>query len=264
MSKRSRSSVKSSSGKVSQKKKSKLTQASKTLRANKLAAARLVANAATMGFLGIEKKFLDCYKTATNIAGVAALTGGIYPPTGGCTNCISCPPQNDTASGRDGKRYVIDSLIFKGAVELPFNASAATFPAVKVFLALILDSQSNGAPCTSETIFTNPANVLATVVDPLKNLLHGKRFRILKSQVFDLTPDTLAPTATNYIWNAKERVFDWYIPFKGGLPVNMNAGTNADVANVIDNSLHVVAFASSTGLAQGPKIMYNARIRFTG
>jgi len=226
---------------------------------SKISAARAVANAVTMGFMGIEKKFLDTARADGSIAAASDLTGGEYDPSSGCTGCLSCPAQGDTEQSRDGKRIVIDSLILKGYVKNDGSASEAIGAAVKVFFAVILDTQTNGAQLNSEDVFKNlSANDLANC-DPMKNLLFGNRFRILKSQVFDVTPIGVAAAGLT-AYNTVRREIDWYIPFKGGLTVNMNAGTTANVTNVIDNSLHVVAFSTLTGASLG----YNARIRFQG
>lgn len=259
MSGRSRSSVKSHAGKASKKARSKMQSQTKALRGAKLQAQRAVANAVTMGFIGIEKKFLDTCKAVTAVPGAAAMTGGEFDPSTGCTGCLSCPAQGDTEQARDGKRFVIDSLILKGYVNNPESASEAVVAANKIFVAVILDTQTNGAQLNSEDVFKNLLATGAGTVNPTKNLLFGKRFRILKSQVWDLTPIGSAPAGL-IASAAVRKDFDWYIPFKGGLPVNCNAGTTADVANVADNSLHIVAF-STTGNAQ---IAYNARIRFQG
>jgi len=265
MSKRSRSagrtSVKSHAGKASSKKRAKSVASTKSNRAAKLASARMVANAVTMGFMGIEKKFLDSAKALTAVASVGLLTGGEYDPSSGCTGCLSCPAQGDTEQSRDGKRIVIDSVIIKGFVECDKTASAAIPDATKCFVAVVLDTQTNGAQLNSEDVFKNTTTAAYTAVNPLKNLLFGSRFRILKSQVYDLTPIGVIGAAANYAHGDVRRDFDWYIPFKGGLPVNLNAGTTADVANVIDNSIHVVAFATTGEVVQ---IAYNARIRFQG
>jgi len=227
---------------------------------SKVSAARVLANATTAGFLGIEKKFLDTAKTATGIGAAAALTGGEYDPSTGCTGCLSCPAQGDTEQSRDGKRVVIDSLILKGAVSLAPSVAEVPVGALKVFVAVVLDTQTNGAQLNSEDVFKSLGNVAALNCDPMKNLLFGSRFRILKSQVYDLTPVGINAAAATSAHYGTRREFDWYIPFKGGLPVNLNAGTTADVANVIDNSIHVVAFAT----VAGSEIQYNGRIRFQG
>lgn len=264
MSKRSRSatrtSVKSHAGKASSKKRAKSVASTKDKRAVKLAAARMVANAATMGFMGIEKKFLDMARSETTVGAAGGLTGGEYDPSSGCTGCLSCPAQGDTEQSRDGKRIVIDSLILKGYVRTAAETSQAPADQLKIFVSVILDTQTNGAQLNSEDVFKNLLGTVGGAVCPTKNLLFGSRFRILKSQVYDLNPPGIAGTVATLAANGVRRDFDWYIPFKGGLPVNLNAGTTADVANVIDNSIHVVAFATTADNV----IAYNARVRFQG
>lgn len=239
-----------------------------------MAAVRALANAATQGFLGIEKKFLDMARTEIAIGAAAALTGGEYDPSsisgpaggsGGCIGCLSCPAEGDSEQQRDGKKFVIDSLILKGFVNNAGTATSAIEDASKVFVAVVLDTQTNGAQMNSEDCFKNLSGVALLNANPTKNLLSGNRFRILKSQVFDLTPHGIMTAGANYAANSVRREIDWYIPFKGGLPVRLkdgdaNSGKNADVANVVDNSLHVIAFATVAGTS----LAYNARIRFQG
>jgi len=225
----------------------------------KISAARIVANAATMGFLGIEKKFYDTKLADTSVGAATDCTGGEYDPS--ATSMISTPTQGDGEQQRDGKRIVIDSLILKGHIYNPGTASeaSASLPA-KVFLAVVLDTQTNGAQMNSEDCFKNLAAQASSNPEPLKNLLSGNRFRLLKSQVYDLTHSGAMVAAANFAANGLSRTFDWYIPFKGGLPVNFNAGTTASVANVVDNSIHVIAFSTNSECFIG----YNARIRFQG
>jgi len=229
-------------------------------KSSKISAARAVANAVTLGFMGIEKKFYDTSLADAAVLAATDCTSGMYDPS--ATSMISTPTQGDGEQQRDGKRIVIDSLILKGHVHnLGTATSAVLAPAVKVFLAVVLDTQSNGAQMTSEACFKNTAAQASSNVEPLKNLLSGGRFRILKSQVYDLSHNGAFAAAANYASNGSARTFDWYIPFKGGLPVNFNAGTTASIANVIDNSIHVVAFSTS---ASECVLGYNARIRFQG
>jgi len=263
MSKRARDSVKSHS-KASSKKKGKVSAQAQSLKKSKLTAARMVANAVSMGFLGIEKKFLDCTKPDTAIANTAGLASAEFDPAGvGCTGCLSAPAQGDTEQSRDGKRIVIDSLILKGYVMGDPSNNAALGESSKVFVAVVLDTQTNVTQLNSEDVFKNTLNTAAGCVCPLKNLLFGKRFRILKSQVYDLTPYGLGTggAAATASYSAVRKDFDWYIPFKTPLAVNLNAGTDANVANVIDNSIHVIAFHTGAGNAS---IGYNSRIRFQG
>jgi len=232
---------------------------------SKVAAARVIANATTAGFLGIEKKFLDTYVAPTAIAANANLTSGMYDPVsvavGGCVSCISAPGQGSSEQQRNGKQCTIDSVILKGYVNNAPTGSSNVEAATKVFVAVVLDTETNAAQCASEAIFKNVSGDVSLAADPAKNLLGGNRFRILKSQVYDLTPIGAFAASVNYAGNGVRREFDWYIPFKSGLPVHFNAtGTDANIANVVDNSIHVVAFSTLAGAT----IAYNARVRFMG
>jgi len=223
-------------------------------------AVRMLANSSTAGFLGLEKKFYDTYLTATALAASVDATGGMIDPS--ATSMISTPAQGDTEQSRDGKRIVIKScqvngFVYTGELELQAGPPAST----KVLVALVLDTQSNAAQCTSDLIFKNSTASATGAVSPLRNLLYAARFKVLKSEVLDL--DTLTTShvvADAFAMPGKGVAFNWYLPME--LPVNFNAGTTSTIANVIDNSLHMVAYTTSTALA--PKITYNARIRFMG
>jgi len=131
---------------------------------------------------------------------------------------------------------------------------------VDYFVALVLDKQTNGAQLNSEDVFKNTIAAAATAANPVRNLLFANRFQVLKEWRGTLTPPAVSFDGTNMeVWGSSERI-ECFIPMD--LPVNFNSGTTASVANVIDNSLHMIAFCNGTGLAAN--LHYNARIRFMG
>jgi len=227
-------------------------------------AARAMLNQRTAGFLGVEKKYFDSGLLAvTNIPTSATLTGCVIPPTTPVNGdgSISCPAQGDGPQNRDGKKFVIKSVQLKGFIDLPAQSGNAAVNDNKVFIALVLDTQSNGATCTGPDIFTNFSGHARLAVAPSRNLLFGKRFRILKSEIFDLMPESLSWNGASFGYHGVSKVFEWYVPLN--LNVNCNAATTATITSVADNSLHVVAVCASTVDMQ-PTLVYNARIRFMG
>jgi len=231
--------------KLTQKKRAKLTGAKSSLKASKMAALRTLANSATAGFLGIETKFLDRDYGSTIPASVNAAGGEADPLT---TLCLNAPAQGDNEQARDGKRIVVKNISVKGTVTVPVEFVSAE--PIRVFVAMVLDTQTNGGQCDSELIFKNQHGSAATAVVPLRNLLYSKRFRVLKSQVFDLTSP-----AVGY---GCQRSFEWFTPME--LPVNFTAGDTGIVGNIVDNSIHMVAYATRTGAY----LQYNSRARFQG
>lgn len=220
-------------------------------------------NVQTAGFLGIEHKFLETALIAQAITSPVDASGGEVDPS--ATSMISTPAQGDGEEQRDGKRIIIDSADIRMRLNLPASNAGFASPSnpVKVFVALVLDTQSNGAQMNSEDCFKNDSGDAQLAACPMRNLLFGSRFRVLRQGVFDLTPVTLSHIAVNlFSHNGRSVIKYWHVKFPGGLPVNFNAGTTASIANVVDNSLHMIAYSTTT--TGTPTISYNARIRFRG
>lgn len=260
-SKKKRSKSSKSSGKPAKRIKSGGTVQAKTYGTKVKRAARAMLNSTTQGFLGIEKKFYDTFLAPTNLGASTDATGGEYDPS--ATSMISTPAVGDGEQNRDGKRITIKSCQVKGFVDLTGATANGTIPQLancKVFVALVLDTQSNAAQMNSEDCFKTMTGDARNNVNMLRNLLYAERFRVLKSEVIDLTPNTLTGTAANtYSFSGVSKCFEWFIPLD--LVVNFNAGSTSSIANVVDNSLHIIAYATS-GAPTQPTISYNARIRF--
>lgn len=218
-------------------------------------------NARTGGFMGIETKFLDVYASSIALAAPTDCSGGEIQPEGGCTNCISCPAQGDGQSNRDGRAITMRSIFVSGRVDptvLSDQADCTYVPTV--FVALVQDTQTNGATIVSEQVFTNPNDIAATNGYPLRNLEYSSRYRVLDHATVSLAPAYSMTDGANtgsLMATGKTFTLSWNRP----IPMKM-ASTTADVANVIDNSLHIIAFATSTGFS--PKISYTSRMRFVG
>lgn len=183
------------------------------------------------------------------------------------TSMISTPAVGDTEVNRDGKKIIIDSvyinfLVYRSAVE----AVVDPFPANDFFIALVLDTQTNGAQCNSEDVFKNTSANASLCCDVQRNLLFGKRFKVLRETIVSGQFMTLAaPAANAYGANGFSYHFKWYVPFPQGLEVNFNSGTTASIANVIDNSLHIIGYCNNSTAGTNPgTLSYNARIRFRG
>lgn len=208
--------------------------------------------------LAPEKKFLDTSLGVTNFVASTDATGGMLDPS--ATVMVSTPAQGTTASDRDGKKIVCKYLEIKGTVGMSSvtNQTGALDP-IRVFVAVVLDTQTNVAQMASENCFKNTGGTAVNNAVPMKNLLFGPRFRLLKTHTFLLHFSPASYDGTNIEIGGDFRTFTWFIPLKN-LVINFNAGTTTSIVNVIDNSIHVVGYASSA-LAF---ITYAARMRFIG
>lgn len=216
----------------------------------------------TAGFLGIERKFYDTSLGNTALVAPTDATGGEFDPS--ATSMISTPAVGDTEQNRDGKKINILSVAVSGTVSISAaELAAGPAPPCRVFIALVLDTQTNAAQMNSEDCFKNIAASALTASVPMRNLLFGPRFRVLKEMETDITPQTLSHFAVDsFSHGGVQKSFKWFLKFPKGLPISFNAGTTASVANVIDNSLHMIAYVTNT--TSTPGIAYSARIRFVG
>lgn len=211
--------------------------------------------------LGVEKKFYDTSLSGATVNSPTDASSGELDPS--ATSMISTPAQGDGEQNRDGKKIIGKSVQVSGTLNLASVADATAFtlyPAeVKVFLALVLDTQTNGAQLNSEDVFKNTAGSAASCVTPQRNMLFASRFKVLKSEVLTLPARLVSYDGTNIELSGCQEAFNWFVKLNN-LPINFNSGTTASVANVVDNSIHLIGYSQNSLVT----ITYNARLRFVG
>lgn len=219
-------------------------------------------NQRTGGLLGIEKKFLDIPFGATALIAPTNSAGGEIPPAGVVTGCYSAPAQGDGPTNRDGNKIVVCETNFQGVIVVPAQADqVAADQSCAVFIALVQDTQTNGAQLNSEDVWTNPIAAANTATSLFRNMSFTSRFKILKMMKFDLRIPTLTFDGTNIEQTGFTRSFQ--MKWRGQMPVTFTtASTTADIANVTDNSIQLIAFCNNVTMA--PSIVGNCRTRFYG
>ncbi len=213
---------------------------------------RRLANARTGGFLGIERKFFDVQQTATALS----LEWATSEPA---TTNLTAVAQGDGESERDGRKYVIDSIHIKGFIETAaLESQPGPIPDIIVRICLVWDQQTNGAQLTATDV------MVAGRSDPtqsFRNLQFTKRFIVLWDKTFKIVRDNINEGAVNLFAAAVTRSYPFKInkTFGAGMQVTMS-GTTANIANVVDNSIHLIAAASDVQAL----LSYQCRIRFKG
>lgn len=218
-------------------------------------------NARIGGYLGIEKKFLDVYASSVAIPAPTDCAGGEMQPEGGCTNCLSVPAQGDGEQQRDGKQITMKSIFVTGCVSHTPAANqndALTGPIV--FVALVMDTQTNGATIVSENVFTNPNDTAVVNAFPLRNLENSARYRVLAHKTLRCEPVAVMTDGANTSSQMPAPV-SFQLSFVGDVKMNFSS-TTADVANAKDNSLHLIAFSNTANFSSF--LSYNSRMRFVG
>lgn len=227
---------------------------------------RVIANIRSAGLLGVELKYLDAPKAATALTAPTDASGGEMDPSSVVTGCLSAPAQGDGPTNRDGSKIVMKRIYVTGTILVGAQAAQAAADIVpSILICLVLDKQTNGQQLNSEDVFVNQNASANTATNPQRNMSFTNRFEVLKTVQFMLPqPYAFNDAATTAAQGGISKPFKLKKSFGlEGLRVQFTTGgTTADVANVIDNSLHIIAFCSSANLA--PSIQYNSRMRFVG
>lgn len=220
---------------------------------------RQISNMRIGGFLGIELKYLNYARTALALTAPTDASGGeIDPATALALNAIA---QGDGEQQRDGKQVNIKSCYITGVVDVPATVNQTTAKSIPtVFVALVLDKQTNGAQLSSELVFENPSGAATTAANPLRNMQYTSRFDVLDSVCVELEQPQVAYDGTNLETAGSRAPFK--LSWTGDLMTQFT-GTSATVSVIQDNSLHLIAFAGPD-ISAAPVISYNSRVRFVG
>ncbi len=207
----------------------------------------------TNPLFGVERKFFD---TETVNDAFAVTWAAMEPAT---TN-LTAVAQGDGESNRDGRKYAITSIHVKGFVShIEVESSTGPIEDPVIRLCLVHDTQTNGAQLTATDVMDGgqTEDFLA-----FRNLAFTNRFKVLKDQTFVLPvsqSNTNEGAVNLFAVASNKRQFSWNINFKTPIEVLMS-DTGADIANVTDNSLHIIGVASTTNA----QLDYQSRIRFVG
>ncbi len=216
-------------------------------------AGRRRSNLRSGGFIGIENKFYDTKVSGDSIVTTTA-SAEVDPPAD--DHCLNAIAQGDGESNRDGRQCRLTSVQLKGLLTIDVLSDQADIPQGNILRVIIYhDKQTNGAQASSEQVLLDTAGV---DLCSLRNPQYTKRFTVWYDQTFDMSPLTAGTDGanTNSI-AAPSKYFEFYKQID--MPVNF-ISTTSNIANITDNSIHVIAIAQ----AAGAKISYQARVRFVG
>ncbi len=215
---------------------------------------RAIAQERTGGYTGIERKFVNYTNTADAFTTIWA--AGEMDPT---SDSISAIAVGTNESQRIGRVATLTSWFIKGYMQIAVvEGSITPLPDIIARIAVVLDTQTNGAQLEAETVFGTIGAGLD--VNSVKDLQNSKRYTVLKDKTFTLRRNQTNEGSANLFANGIIR-----LPFKMGgklrTPLRVNhTGTTAAIASIADNSLHVIGTATDTAVI----LNYRSRVRYIG
>lgn len=194
--------------------------------------------------LGVESKYLDTTFTSVDISTTWS--------TPACLNLVGI---GDLPTERVGKKYHIHSLQLHGRITSTGETDLAE-PYIPPVVRVIVfqDKQTNGALATGLQVMDTD------VVESLRNAEYESRFKCLMDKKFCLDGSIISTDGANTCaQRCIPQVFDFYT--KLSIDVTTIDG-DADIAAIVDNSIHVITIASTSSL--DARYHMHARIRFVG
>jgi len=218
-----------------------------------------------------EMKYFDCDRSATALTAVTTTwpAGTAFDP--GTTidlgaaavatpACLAAPTVGAALNQRVGRKITVRKIKVHGTVAVPAQAAQAGGDAAsKIRLVLVQDCQTNAAQMTGAQLFRD-ATEAATTIQSFQNPNNFGRFRVLKDKIIQIGNLNLAgsPTTADVIQNGTKLNFKFAVNFKKPVEVHFNATNGGTVADIVDNSFHIIAGCDST--AVGPTLAYYSRV----
>lgn len=191
--------------------------------------------------LDAEMKYLDTVEAP----GVIAAAGTFFSPS------LNIIPQDDTQSGRTGRKITIKKIQIRGQLRLPATTVAAS-SGDKIRLIFLVDTQTNGANPTLGTITET------TDVNTYINMANSSRFRVLMDKTWALNASAGgAPTATPSFGEVI-RHWQWYKTCDIPIEYDNSAATGA-LTTQRSNNVIGIGYTLSGLITSG----FTCRIRYS-
>jgi len=218
-----------------------------------------------------EMKYFDCDRSFNAITAVTTTypAGTLQDP--GTTldlgaaavanpQCLFAPTVGAALNQRVGRKVRVHKIKIHGMVAVASQAAqAAADAACKIRLVLVQDQQTNAAPMTGAQLFRDGTDS-TTVIGSFQNPNNFGRFRVLKDKTIIIDNLNMAgsPSTADVIQASARRTFKFAVNFKTPVEVHFNATNGGTVADIVDNSWHVIC--GTDNAAYAPTLSYYSRV----
>lgn len=205
-----------------------------------------------------EHKFFDLQVDNVGLAAVTTTWGAgtLQDPTSGT---LFAPIMGTNFDQRIGRKVEILSCRIKGFIDTQKLVNQ-TVPnnATNIRLIIVLDQQTNGVTVTPSDVILSGTG--APAIDMFQNAANFGRFKVLKDKIYKMQDPNLSWDGTNLEQNGLTIPFKFNYKWKKPLPIQFNAGNTGTVADIVNNSIHVLCGQNDTDLQCN--ISYKSRVVF--
>lgn len=208
-----------------------------------------------------EMKYFDAEHTGATISTVTTtwVAGTMFDPTAtinigdaavATPLALFVPRVSAALNGRIGRKVKVHKIRVKGLLNQPVQAAAGADNATEVRVLLVQDCQTNGTQMTSAQLLQDAGGPQSTIVT-CQNPNNFGRFKVLKDKRFMFSNANIAgsPTAGDQIQSGQVKGFKFTHTFRPPLEVNFNATNGGTVADIVNESFHMIAGTNNANYA---------------
>lgn len=207
-----------------------------------------------------ERKYYDSIKTTANFTSAAGGSFASAELDPGTVNTLFAPTTGDDFNNRSGRKVQVIQIKIRGLIQQAVQAAQTTADPIPVVrMLLVQDTQTNTAQLNSEDVL---GNAVTSPIFAFQNPAFFGRFKVLKDKVFNIpVPFSGQDAAGTFVQGSKDIYFKWNIKFKKPVVVHFNSTNGGTVADIVDNSWHIIG-AQSENAGMQCSVTYQARTTF--
>lgn len=206
-----------------------------------------------------ERKYFDS-QLVTSPLGVVTATFNNAMKDPVTLNTLFCPIPGTGISDRIGRRVTVRSIRIRGTISFPaaLGSSTPAVDPVEIRQLVCLDRQTNGTQMNSQSLIDSGAGSLA--IEMFQSTANFGRFRVLKDKRYILQDPNASASISTFDRNGLMCKFDYTFKFRKGIQVHFNATAGGTVADIVDNSFHLLCAVST--ITNGTVLSYKVRTCF--
>lgn len=216
----------------------------------------------TVGLAGPEpeRKYFTTGLGTTALAAANTWAGDELDPA---ALCLFSPVEGADINNRIGRKVCIKKIAIRGVIEALYRTGVAAMTAGSIArLILYMDKQSNGAQSQAEDLMAAPSvadtdNCLCSY----QNTASFGRFKVLVDRSFNLSNGSAVYNGATRDLCGYAMNFKMSRKFVKPLIVRFNGTNGGTIADIVDNSFHIIGCCSNTGCV--PSLTYECRTVFT-
>lgn len=205
-----------------------------------------------------ERKYFDSeVSQGTVLSSTSSWAGMEFDPV--TLNTLFAPVTGDDFNNRTGRKVQVIAIKIKGYISAAAQANqAAGDNAANIRIILVQDQQTNGAQLNSEDVITSGA--ASSAINMFQNPAFFGRFRVLKDKNLFLQSPSMTYDGTNIEQAGVVKAFKMQVKFQKPVVVHFNSTNGGTVADIVDNSFHIIM--NSTSIQLAPELFYKCRTTF--